>query len=65
MLLELSTAMVVSILWGLVVLTILNVGIAREQKTSSWKMVTEHLFIALLVIVITHYAGDWISSTFG
>ena len=48
MLLELSTAMVVSILWGLVVLTILNVGIAREQKASPWKMVAEHLFIALL-----------------
>ena len=65
MLLELSTAMVVSVLWGLAVLTILNVGIAKEQETSPWKMVAEHLFIALLVIVITHYAGDWISSTFG
>ncbi len=65
LLLELSTAIVVSIIWGLSVLCFLSLRIAREQKIKPWKVVAEHLAIASVVIVITHYVGDWISSTFG
>lgn len=64
-LLELSTAIVVSALWGLCVLSVLNFSIAREQKVRPWKIMVEHLIIAVIVIVITHYVGDWISSAFG
>ncbi len=64
LLLELSTAIVVSIIWGLSVLCFLSLRIAREQKIKPWKVVGEHLAIASVVIVITHYVGDWISSTF-
>lgn len=62
---ELSTAIVVSIIWGLSALSILSFRIAREQKAKPWKVIAEHLIIAVVVIVITHYVGDWISSTFG
>jgi VIT1/CCC1 family predicted Fe2+/Mn2+ transporter len=62
---KLSTAVVISIIWGLSVLGIISFNMAKEQKTKPWKVVAEHLFIALLVIVITHYVGDWISSRFG
>ena len=65
LLFELSTAIVVSVLWGLSVLGILSFSIAKQQKAKPWKVVIEHLIIALVVIVITHYVGDWISSTFG
>jgi len=65
LLLELSTAIVVSIIWGLSILSILSFSIAGGQKTKPWKAVAEHLIIALVVIVITHYVGDWIASTFG
>lgn len=65
MLFTLSTAIVVSILWGFFMLCVLNIVIAREQNITPWKMVGEHLVIALLVIVITHYVGDWIAATFG
>ncbi len=64
-LLELSTAIVVSIIWGLSMLSILSFRIAKEQKANPWKVITEHLIIALVVIVITHYLGDWIASRFG
>lgn len=64
LLLELSTAIVVSVVWGLSVLGILSFYIAKERKTKPWKVVVEHLIIAVLVIVITHYVGNWISSTF-
>lgn len=65
LLFELSTAIVVSIIWGLSILGILSFSIAKEQKTEPWKVVAEHLIIASVVIVITHYVGDWVSSTFG
>ncbi len=61
---DLSTAIVVSVIWGLLILGIISWSMATEQKRKSWKVVGEHLFIALLVIVITHYVGDWISSRF-
>ena len=61
---RLPTAVIVNIVWGLSMLSILSVRIANEQKTKSWKVVTEHLVIALVVMVITNYLGNWISSTF-
>ncbi|AGK61677.1 hypothetical protein Asulf_01706 [Archaeoglobus sulfaticallidus PM70-1] len=64
LLFQLSTAIIVSVIWGLSLLGIFSFQIAKEQKTKPWKVVTEHLVIALIVIVITHYVGDWIGSTF-
>ncbi len=64
LLIKLSTAIMINIIWGLSILCVLSFSIAKEQKTKPWKVVLEHLIIALVVIVITHYVGDWISSTF-
>ena len=64
LLLELSTAIVVSVLWGLSLLSVLNYGIARGQQVTPWKIIGEHVLCALTVIVITHYVGDWIASLF-
>ena len=64
LLLDLSTAIVVSIVWGLLVLSILSFRIAREQHEPPWKVIGEHLLVATVVICITHYIGDWISKTF-
>ncbi len=63
-LLELDTAIIVSVIWGLSVLSILSYSLAREQKAKPWKVIGEHLIIALIVIILTHYAGDWISKAF-
>ncbi len=65
LLFELSQAIIVSVLWGLMWLTVLSVNMAREQKTRPLAVATEHLFIALLVILTTHYVGDKIASIFG
>jgi VIT1/CCC1 family predicted Fe2+/Mn2+ transporter len=65
LLLSLSTAIVVSVFWGLSMLGIFSFSIAREQKANPWRVIAEHLFIALVVITITHYVGEWISSIFG
>ncbi|MFH0832404.1 MAG: VIT1/CCC1 transporter family protein [Candidatus Aenigmatarchaeota archaeon] len=65
LLLELSTAILVSIAWGLLLLGIFSYIIANEQKENPWKVVGEHIIIALIVIVITHFVGDWVSVMFG
>jgi VIT1/CCC1 family predicted Fe2+/Mn2+ transporter len=65
LLFKLATAIIVSVIWGLAVLSILSFRIAREQKAKPWWVIIEHLLIALVVIVITHYIGDWIASAFG
>ncbi|MEA1963511.1 MAG: hypothetical protein U9O41_00020 [Candidatus Aerophobetes bacterium] len=65
LLLPLTTAIIVSIIFGLSLLGIFSFYIAKEQKIKPWKVIMEHLLIALVVISITHYVGNWIRSTFG
>ena len=62
LLLPLSTAIIVSIVWGLSALGILRFRIAREQGAKPWKVITEHLLIGLVVIAATHYIGAWIGA---
>lgn len=61
---ELLTAVVINIIWGLTLLSIFSFFIAKEQKKNPRQVVAEHLIIALVVITITHYLGDWIALTF-
>ena len=56
----LSTAIVVSLIWGLSILTLLSYAIAKSQGEPAWKIVGEHLLISLVVIGITHWVGDWL-----
>jgi VIT1/CCC1 family predicted Fe2+/Mn2+ transporter len=63
--LELSTAILISVTWGLLLLGILSYRLALGQNKEPWKIVLEHLVIAVMVITITHFVGDWVSSTFG
>jgi len=65
LLFPLATAIIVSVVWGLSLLGLFSFYIAKEQEIRPWKVVIEHLGIALVVIIITHYAGGWISSAFG
>jgi len=54
----LSAAIVVSLIWGLSILTLLSYIIAKSKSEPPWKIVGEHLMIAILVIGITHWVGD-------
>jgi VIT1/CCC1 family predicted Fe2+/Mn2+ transporter len=65
LLFELSKAIVVSVVWGLFLLSLFSFQIAKQQKKKAWKVILEHLIIALVVMIITHYIGDWVSETFG
>ena len=61
LLFELSTAIVISVVLGLFALGILSFALAKAQKGKTRYVVVEHLSIALVVIIVTHYVGDWVS----
>lgn len=61
---SLSGAVYISVGWGLLMLSVLSYFIAREENEAPWKVIGEHLFIAVLVVVLSHYVGNIISSTF-
>jgi VIT1/CCC1 family predicted Fe2+/Mn2+ transporter len=61
---KLSTAILISIIWGLFLLSIFSYSIAKKTKNKPIKVVIEHLIISLIVIILTHYLGDFISSFF-
>ena len=56
----LSTAIVVSLIWGLSILSLLSYIIAKTQNEPPWKIVAEHLLISIVVIGLTHWVGDWL-----
>lgn len=65
LLLELDTAIRVSVLWGLSLLAVLSFVLAQAQGIPSWKVIGEHLALGMWVIALTHYLGDWVRLTFG
>ncbi len=62
---SLETAIVVSVLWGLGLLAWLSFLMAKEQGVSPWTVVGEHVAIAVVVVSVTHYVGDWIRDSLG
>ncbi|HXF92614.1 MAG TPA: hypothetical protein VNK46_07635 [Nitrospiraceae bacterium] len=64
-LLPLQLAVGISVAWGLFLLTLLSVALARAQRIAPWKVIGEHLLIGLCVVAITHYLGGWIRETLG
>lgn len=62
---DLSLAVVISIVWGLFLISLFSFYIAKSQKQSPYKSTAEHFLIAILVIITTHYIGDFVRSYFG
>lgn len=62
--LKLDLAIIISILWGLFLLSLFSYYLAKEQNVNVWKVILEHLFIAIVVIAATYSVGMWIRSIF-
>jgi VIT1/CCC1 family predicted Fe2+/Mn2+ transporter len=65
LLLPLDSAVIASVIWGMLVIILLSYFLARSQHTSPLMIIAEHLFIAILVVVLSHLIGVWVSNTFG
>ena len=64
LLLPLDQAVMASLLWGMSVIIVLSYFLARAQKASPIMIIGEHLGIAVLVVVLSHLIGVWVSKTF-
>ncbi|MDI9597668.1 MAG: hypothetical protein QM220_09105 [Atribacterota bacterium] len=61
---KLTTAIIVSVVLGLSLLSILSFVLSKKQGAKAWNVVLEHIIVAILVIFLTHCAGVWISQVF-
>ena len=61
---DLQTAVIVSVILGLSLLSTLSFILSQKQDSKAWNVVLEHLVVAIIVILLTHYAGVWIASIF-
>jgi VIT1/CCC1 family predicted Fe2+/Mn2+ transporter len=65
LLLPLGTAVVASVVWGMLVIVVLSYFLARSQNESPVAIIAEHVGIAALVVILSHYIGVWVAITFG
>lgn len=57
LLFPLKTAVFIAIVWGILLLIILNFHIAKIRQEKPIKLIAEHVLIALFVIVISYWVG--------
>ncbi|MFH1151841.1 MAG: hypothetical protein V1788_01820 [Nanoarchaeota archaeon] len=62
---NLSMAIIISIIWGLFLISIFSFYISKTNHYNPIKIVTEHLLIAIFVIIVTHYLGLFVKAYFG
>jgi vacuolar iron transporter family protein len=62
---DLNTAVIISIIWGLTLIAIFSYYVAKSHNQSPSKAILEHLSIAVVVIILTHFVGNIIGSIFG
>ena len=59
---QLTLAIIVCIVWGFLLLTFFSYYIAKQQAKKPHKCVFEHLIFTAIIVIITHYVGDWIGT---
>ena len=62
---DLQTAIILSIMIGLYLIFLISLIIARLRNANPYKVICEHVFITIIIIIIAHYIGVFISNTFG
>jgi VIT1/CCC1 family predicted Fe2+/Mn2+ transporter len=65
LLLPLQDAVFASIGWGMLVIAVLSYFLAKTQGEKPGPVIAEHLGIAALVVVLSHFIGAWVGATFG
>lgn len=57
LLFEIGWAVVISLLWGILLLSLLSWWIARQQQENPVHVIGEHVFIAIIVVVLSRLVG--------
>lgn len=64
LLLPLDQAVIAAVFWGLLVIVLLSAYLAHMQRVAALPIIAEHLGIAVVVVVISHYIGVWVNGAF-
>jgi VIT1/CCC1 family predicted Fe2+/Mn2+ transporter len=62
LLFDLNMAVLISVVWGMILITLSSAVIAQQQKKIWHRIVGKHLTITLLVVGITYLVGTLIST---
>jgi len=62
--LPLQTAVIVCVSWGLLVITLLSIYLARVQRSNALHVITEHLGITIIVVTVSYFIGIWVRTSF-
>ncbi|MBM3304119.1 MAG: hypothetical protein FJY76_03400 [Candidatus Aenigmarchaeota archaeon] len=65
LLLPLDFAITASVIYGVILLGLLSFYIANIEGKATFPVMAEHITIAIVVIVIAHFVGDWVRVIFG
>ncbi len=58
---ELPTAIKINLMWGLVLIIIFNYFLAKSRDEKPLTIISEHVLIAVIVIVITFFVGKFVA----
>ena len=62
--LELNYAIIINVVWGFLMLGLFSFYIARKNNKSPFAAIKEHVFIGLLVVLLTSLIGKFVDATF-
>ncbi|MBW2986072.1 hypothetical protein KY333_01750 [Candidatus Woesearchaeota archaeon] len=57
LLLEIQTALIICITWGVLLITAYSYHLAKKTKVAPHKVILEHVLIMVLVIILTYFVG--------
>ncbi len=62
---SLANAIIISVIWGALLLTYVSYKIAKDRHVKPIGPIIEHLLIAVIVIVLSYFVGSWVAMVFG
>ena len=60
----LEVAIIVSVAWGMLVIALISYRLAVSRGDSPLRVISEHVAIACVVVMLTHWVGDWVAVAF-
>lgn len=62
---SLKIAIAISIIWGLSLIFVFSFYLAKQNKSKPAEIIFEHLFITIIVIILTYSVGLIVNKIFG
>ena len=61
---DIFTAIIASVIWGALLISVFSFLMARSQKQNPAKVIAEHVIVMLAVIILAHFIGDFVHELF-